>query len=88
MLDSWGRGSAPHNYGEAYGNYASCHLAPFISNFERVEWDAADVDGLDASGYAIVDGAVTVPDTPGFGLALDESVFARAVREGGFTVTA
>jgi len=88
MLDSWGRGSAPHNYGEAYGNYASCHLAPFISNFERVEWDAADVDGLDASGYAMADGAVTVPDTPGFGLALDESVFARAVREGGFTVTA
>ena len=86
MLDGWGRGSAPHNYGEAYGNYASCHLAPFISNFERVEWDAADVDGLDASGYAIVDGAVAVPDAPGFGLALDEAVFARAVREGGFTV--
>jgi hypothetical protein len=29
-----------------------------------------------------------VPSTPGFGLELDEDTFGKAVREGGFAVTA
>ncbi|MCU0520775.1 MAG: mandelate racemase [Anaerolineae bacterium] len=87
ILDAWGRRSAPHNYGEAYGNYASCHLAPVIAAFERVEWDAATVDGLDASAYTITDGAVNVPPLPGFGLALDLAAFDRAVHGTGFAVS-
>jgi len=41
---------------------------------------------LNASGYVVRDGQVFVPDTPGFGLMLDEAVFQRAVTAAGFTV--
>ena len=87
VLDAWGAHSAPHNYGEPYGNYVSCHLAPAIRNFEMVEWDAAKLEGLDGSAYTIAGGLVTVPDLPGFGLDLDDAVFAAAVRDGGFSVS-
>lgn len=86
QLDRWGVRSAPHHYGEPFGNYAACHLAVAIEGFEAVEWDEATVPGLDASAYTIADGWVQVPDRPGFGLELDSRVFERAVAEDGFTV--
>jgi L-alanine-DL-glutamate epimerase-like enolase superfamily enzyme len=86
QLDAAGVRSAPHHYGEPYGNYAGCHLAASIQRFEGVEWDEATVPGLDASAYAVVEGMVSVPDLPGFGLALDDAVYTRAVRDRGFVV--
>jgi L-rhamnonate dehydratase len=86
QLDGWGVRSAPHHYGNWYGNYSACHLASFIQRFEFVEWDEATVPGLDASAYHISEGMVHVPDLPGFGLRLDEGAFARAVGENGFVV--
>jgi L-alanine-DL-glutamate epimerase-like enolase superfamily enzyme len=86
QLDAAGVRSAPHHYGEPYGNYAACHLAAVIRRFEAVEWDEATVPGLDASAYAIHEGMVSVPDLPGFGLDLDEDVFGRAVAASGFVV--
>jgi L-rhamnonate dehydratase len=85
-LDSWGVRSAPHSYGDPFGNYASCHLAPAIQGFEMVEWDEAVVDGLDASGYRVIDGMARVPASPGFGLALDLVVYERRALEQGFVV--
>ncbi len=87
QLDAWGVRSAPHHYGGHYGNYASCHLAGAIRRFTYVEWDEVATPGLDASGYTIQEGYVSVPDTPGFGLSLDEAVFRRAVETNGFTVS-
>ena len=84
-LDEWGARSAPHHYGGHYGNYAACHLAGAIRGFTYVEWDEATTPGLDASDYALRDGWVSVP--PGFGLALDEALFRRAVDAGGFAVS-
>jgi L-rhamnonate dehydratase len=86
QLDAAGVRSGPHHYGEPYGNYAACHLAAAIQRFEGVEWDEATVPGLDASAYAIAEGMVSVPNLPGFGLALDDAVYTKAVREGGFVV--
>jgi L-rhamnonate dehydratase len=86
QLDGWGVRSAPHHYGGWYGNYAACHLAARIERFEFVEWDEATVPGLDASAYRISEGMVHVPDLPGFGLQLDEDVFARAVADNGFVI--
>jgi len=86
QLDDWGARSAPHHYGGHYGNYAACHLASAIRHFTFVEWDEATTPGLDASGYAIQEGQVAVPDAPGFGLNLDEEVFRQAVQTNGFTV--
>lgn len=86
QLDAWGVRSAPHHYGEPYGNYAACHLRPAIQRFERIEWDDAAVPGLDASTYRIVEGEVLVPALPGFGLRLDDALYTRAVWENGFVV--
>jgi L-alanine-DL-glutamate epimerase-like enolase superfamily enzyme len=76
--------TAPHHYGSAFGNYAACHLAAGLPHFAYVEWDEAHVPGLEAPGYTIADGLVSVPPTPGFGLVLDDVTFAHAVAEGGF----
>jgi L-rhamnonate dehydratase len=86
QLDDWEVRSAPHHYGGHYGNYASCHLAGAIRHFAYVEWDEAETPGLDASGYRVEEGKVAVPETPGFGLHLDEALFLKAVEENGFVV--
>ena len=86
QLAAWGAGAAPHSYGDPFGNYAVCHLAPLLQSFEAVEWDEATVRGLDASAYTIEDGFVTVPNLPGFGLALDEDTYAQAVQDSGWAV--
>ena len=88
QLDEWNVGSAPHHYGGHYGNYVSCHLSAAIQGFEFTEWDEADTPGLDDSGYSISDGLVSVPNSPGFGLNLDEEIYTRAVQENGFVVRA
>lgn len=88
QLDEWNVGSAPHHYGGHYGNYVSCHLSAAIRGFEFAEWDQADTPGLDDSGYSISDGLVSVPNSPGFGLNLDEEIYAHTVKENGFDVRA
>ena len=87
QLDAAGVKSAPHNYGSAFGGYASCHLASALKHFTFVEWDQIDLVGLDTSAYSIHEGRVLVPDAPGFGLQVDESVFAQAIANGGFSVS-
>ena len=52
-----------------------------------VEWDEATTPGLDASGYALAEGWVSVPERPGFALTLDEAVFRYAVAEAGFVLS-
>ena len=88
QLDEWNVGSAPHHYGGHYGNYVSCHLSAAIRGFEFAEWDQADTPGLDDSGYSISDGLVSVPNSPGFGLNLDEEIYGHALQENGFDVRA
>jgi L-alanine-DL-glutamate epimerase-like enolase superfamily enzyme len=52
-----------------------------------IEWDEASTPGLDAPGYMLSEGYITVPDAPGFGLELDEAIFHRAVIESGFSLS-
>lgn len=84
QLDAWASKSAPHNYGSAFGNYATGHLAAVLKHFTFVEWDHIDMDGLDTSGYRVEDGRVHLPDSPGFGLKMDEALFAQSVKAEGF----
>ena len=84
QLDGWNARSAPHHYGGHIGNYTAAHLAGAMRGFTYVEWDDVTTPGLDASGYAVRDGWIYVPETPGFGLTLDESVFRRVVEATGF----
>ena len=86
QLEAGNTRTAPHHYGSAFGNYAACHLAAGLPHLAFVEWDEARVPGLEAPGYAIANGLVSVPATPGFGLLLDDTVFADAVAASGFRV--
>ncbi len=87
QLDRWNVRSAPHHYGGHVGNYTAAHLAGAIRGFTYVEWDEVATPGLDASGYIIRDGWVAVPNTPGFGLTLDEAIFREAVETAGFSLS-
>ena len=87
MIVAWGRLASPHHYGTHLGNYHSCHLGLAVPNYGFVEWDEATTPGISAPGYAVEEGYAQVPSAPGFGLELDEDMFGRAVREGGFSVS-
>lgn len=88
QLDAWGRRSAPHHYGRHYGNFAAGHLAAAIEGFTYVEWDEATCPALDSSAYQVEEGWVTLPNTPGFGLGLDDAAFRQAVVANGFDLSA
>lgn len=87
-LDAWNVRTAPHHYGRHLGNFVSGHLASAVENFSFVEWDELTTPGLDTSAYSVKDGYVRLPDAPGFGLKLDESLFKQAVNESGFVANA
>lgn len=87
QLDAWGVRSAPHHYGLHYGNYVSGHLAAAIRGFTYVEWDEATVPGLNAPGYTLAEGWISLPTTPGFGLTLDEAAFQDAIAKTGFVLS-
>ncbi len=87
QLDEWGVRAAPHHYGRHLGNYVSGHLATAVKGFTFVEWDEASTPGIDASAYRVDEGQVVIPDAPGFGLKLEESVFRAAVADGGWELS-
>lgn len=87
QLDDWNARNAPHHYGGHVGNYIAPHLAGAIRGFTFVEWDDVSTLGIDAPGYAVRDGWVEVPDSPGFGLTLDEATFRHAVETAGYDFT-
>ncbi|MCY3906325.1 MAG: hypothetical protein OXF63_03650 [Anaerolineaceae bacterium] len=87
QLDAWDVRSAPHHYGRHLGNYVSGHLAAAIDGYAFAEWDEVRTPGLDASAYRVEEGEVVIPDSPGFGLALDEEAFRAAVAQGGYELT-
>lgn len=87
-LDAWNVRTAPHHYGRHLGNFVSGHLASAVEHFAFVEWDELTTPGLDTSAYSVKDGYVRLPNAPGFGLKLEESLFKQAVNESGFVVNA
>ena len=70
---------APHNWGSLIGFYMQLHVGRAITNFYAAENDPLDTDVLVADGYKITAGLATVPDSPGFGLSLNEKAFASRV---------
>jgi L-alanine-DL-glutamate epimerase-like enolase superfamily enzyme len=71
---------APHNWGSLGGYYQQLHVGRAIPNFYRAEHDPLSNRVLLADGYSRKNGFATLPDTPGFGLAIDEKAFARDVK--------
>lgn len=71
---------APHNWGSLIGYYMQLHVGRAISNFYKAEHDPLHTNVLVADGYGLKDGRTTVPDTPGFGLQLNEEQFRREIK--------
>jgi L-alanine-DL-glutamate epimerase-like enolase superfamily enzyme len=68
---------APHNWGSLLGLYQQLHVGLAAPNFYRAEHDPLASDVLVAEGYQIEGGLASIPDAPGFGLAVDEGRFER-----------
>ena len=68
---------APHNWGSLLGLHQQVHVGLVVPNFYRAEHDPLSSDVLIAEGYQIDGGVCSVPDAPGFGLAIDERRFER-----------
>ncbi len=68
---------APHNWSSLLSLFMQVHIGLVVPNFYRAEHDPLESDVLIYDDYEINDGCCSVPDAPGFGLAIDESKFAR-----------
>ena len=71
---------APHNWGSLVGYYMQLHVGRAITNFYRAENDPLSNRVLIADGYELREGTSSVPDTPGFGLKIDEPEFSTAAK--------
>jgi len=71
---------APHNWGSLVGFYMQLHVGRATTNFYRAEHDPLSNSVLIADGYQIQDGYASVPDSPGFGLRIDENEFTKSAR--------
>jgi L-alanine-DL-glutamate epimerase-like enolase superfamily enzyme len=69
---------APHNWSSLLSLFMQVHVGLAVPNFYRAEYDPLDSSVLVADGYEINNGFCSVPDAPGFGLAINESRFDRA----------
>ena len=68
---------APHNWSSLLSLFMQVHMGLVVRNFYRAEHDPLKSDVLIYDGYELKDGSCSVPDAPGFGLAIDESRFDR-----------
>lgn len=61
---------SPHAWGQPLKTRYAAHLAAGLGGVPIVEGVLGQTDGVDASGYRLVDGALHLPDSPGFGMPL------------------
>jgi L-alanine-DL-glutamate epimerase-like enolase superfamily enzyme len=78
---------SPHNVCGPVGTMACVHLGASVANFGYLEYHALEVDWWDdllvRAEPLIQDGRIEVPETPGLGVELDETVAAEhAVGDG------
>jgi L-alanine-DL-glutamate epimerase-like enolase superfamily enzyme len=66
---------APHNWGSLIGFYMQLHVGRAVTNLYMAEHDPSTNDVIVADGYKIHDGICDVPNSPGFGLAINEKKF-------------
>ncbi|QDX39891.1 mandelate racemase/muconate lactonizing enzyme family protein [Salarchaeum sp. JOR-1] len=76
---------SPHNVCSPVGTMACVHLAAAMPNFDVLEFHALEVDWWDdlhTGGDLIEDGYIEVPEEPGLGIELDESVVEAHALDG------
>lgn len=69
-LSAAGTEASPHTWGSPLTMHYAAHLAAGLGNVPTIEAMPAALDGVDASGYRLLDGVLSVPETPGFGIEL------------------
>lgn len=77
---------APHNLCTPIGTLAAAHFCAAIPNFEVLQFHSLEVDWWDdihdRPEPLISDGTLTLPDEPGLGIDVDESVLNEHAHEG------
>jgi L-alanine-DL-glutamate epimerase-like enolase superfamily enzyme len=77
---------AAHNVSSPIGTMAACHTCASMRNFMLLEFHAQDVPWWDdlvvGSQPMIQDGTITLPETPGLGVELNEDVARAHLAEG------
>ena len=87
MIEPWGGQCAPHCWGSLIERYAHAHFAASIPHFCLQEAAPAAMPGIVLDGWAMRDGCLIVPDTPGTGFDLEVTAIAEGIaREDGFRV--
>ena len=87
MIEPWGGQCAPHCWGSLIERYAHAHFAASIPHFSLQEAAPAAMPGIVLDGWAMRDGCLIVPDTPGTGFDLEAAAIAEGIaREDGFRV--
>ncbi|WP_147915567.1 enolase C-terminal domain-like protein [Ruania zhangjianzhongii] len=70
ILAEIGVAASPHAWGQPVKTAYAAQLAAGLGNVLTVEGVPGRTDGVDAEAFTVHDGAITVPDTVGFGLSL------------------
>lgn len=81
QLREIGVSASPHAWGHPIKSLYTAQLAAGTGNVLTVEGVFGTASGVDASGYSLVDGNLSVPDKPGFGLNVPQT--AEAPRSAG-----
>ena len=71
--------AAPHNWSNHLPGFYVVQFGRAVRRFATSEIDRVDMPAVDSSRYRMVDGKMSVPGSPGFGLDLDVDSFASAL---------
>ena len=80
MAGKAGAQSVPHNWSSRVGMLVGLHLAKASPHIPAAEDDRSTYDVMLAEGYRFRDGFYTIPDEPGFGIRVNEKVYAEKYR--------
>lgn len=75
---------SPHNISGPIGTVAACHVCAAVENFQVLEFHHLDNElwnGLTVEQNLIVDGHITIPESPGLGVTLNENIAREACKE-------
>ncbi len=75
MGEPHGAAAVPHNWGSQVGLLMSLHLAKTEKNMIAAEDDRSKCPALTITGYEFKDGAYTVSDEPGLGVAVNPDFY-------------
>jgi L-alanine-DL-glutamate epimerase-like enolase superfamily enzyme len=79
---------APHNWYSHLGGFYIAQFARGCPYFGTGEIDSMEMPGITSTGYGLTDGYMSVPDSLGFGLELDEGIFSGTMeQQNAWTVT-